>query len=809
MGGHICTKAPPSPKAAPASISNPFTLRQMNAANSRPTQPSPLQFDKPTNRSRAPTLGSNQFPNPKSPRTAPPKINPDTANKPFLAPMPRSESPISPAASERSGSSFGGRPTQPLRSQTSPMPRLWDPRPPSPELSANLDCAFPSFPFSREANSRSSSRNGRRTPNSDRGSCRGSSRSGSRQEGQFLDLEPVRSTDNTRLLDATRRRPSNDERSQQEPRPPDRRRRPSMPGFAPSQKLPPLPTVVPYTSQPRSFEPLNTNATEHEMTNPPNHGFDFSSDNKGPADRHPLPDDTRSPSFLDAFTFEPSSSDIAAFPLPPRSPDRSDTFPVASGEREETPRPPTLSRMQSEPALRASGKRPTLNGPMQSEPASTLPTHAPRSTSRNGTRVDHRMQDAPPVPKAVQLQRSDSLHKASGSDSSTASTSRSLSNSNSTGEASPITSAASSVDVLSPLSSQAPKYGEEQEMRVAGLNVKGQQKPGMRAEQQTSSSPPQNFARRSPPKEVTKPVEESPAMPAANNWPLDSPTLPGLKNGRIEASEPPRLSRSKTTPDAVPRALDPRAALSALDFAADDYDPYKPRSPLHPPQQRQLALPHTRARSKTSNGPLPKSSEPSMPMPMSPGSRPAQPPPIPQETPRPQLSRRPTSGGKATCRGCNHVIEGKSVKAADGRLTGRWHKACFTCKTCRQPFTTADFYVINNNPYCEQHYHEKNGSTCAGCHRGIEGQYLETAISEPTGRVDRKFHPKCFTCFDCRVVLSEDYFEIGGRVFCERHALAAMRAQPKHATAGGPSLAPHGGSSLKAERRTTRIMTTG
>jgi hypothetical protein len=163
------------------------------------------------------------------------------------------------------------------------------------------------------------------------------------------------------------------------------------------------------------------------------------------------------------------------------------------------------------------------------------------------------------------------------------------------------------------------------------------------------------------------------------------------------------------------------------------------------------------------------------------------------------------------CRGCGLLIEGKSVKAADGRLTGRWHKHCFTCKTCDQPFTSADFYVINNNPYCEQHYHEKNGSLCAGCRRGIEGQYLETTSSGPSGRVERKYHPRCFTCFNCRMVLSEDYFEIGGKVFCERHALAAMRAQPRPPPGVGgpgmrPGLMPHGASGLKAEKRTTKLM---
>ncbi|KAK4998123.1 hypothetical protein LTR66_002602 [Elasticomyces elasticus] len=114
------------------------------------------------------------------------------------------------------------------------------------------------------------------------------------------------------------------------------------------------------------------------------------------------------------------------------------------------------------------------------------------------------------------------------------------------------------------------------------------------------------------------------------------------------------------------------------------------------------------------------------------------------------------------------MITGKSVKAADGRLTGRYHKQCFVCKACQSPFATADFYVIDNDPYCERHYHQLNRSLCQHCDRGIEGQYLETQKGQ-------KFHPHCFICLDCGRVLSDDYFEIGDEVFCERHAFSAVR----------------------------------
>lgn len=152
-----------------------------------------------------------------------------------------------------------------------------------------------------------------------------------------------------------------------------------------------------------------------------------------------------------------------------------------------------------------------------------------------------------------------------------------------------------------------------------------------------------------------------------------------------------------------------------------------------------------------------------------------------------QSAKRPTTSSKHICRGCSEPIQGKSVKAADGRLTGRYHKHCFVCKTCRSAFATADFYVIDNNPYCEHHYHELNNSLCVHCDRGIEGPYLETQHNQ-------KFHPSCFTCIDCHKTLSDDYFEIAGKVYCEQHAFASVRRQE--------GLGPK----RNMERRTTRFM---
>lgn len=118
-------------------------------------------------------------------------------------------------------------------------------------------------------------------------------------------------------------------------------------------------------------------------------------------------------------------------------------------------------------------------------------------------------------------------------------------------------------------------------------------------------------------------------------------------------------------------------------------------------------------------------------------------PPPPPPPPQSQLqhqerpARRPTT--KGNCRGCEVGIVGKSIASADGRLTGRYHKACFVCQDCRKPFESAEFYVHNNLPYCERHYHKLNQSLCPTCDRGIEGPCLETEWHE-------RYHPSCFSC---------------------------------------------------------------
>ena len=255
--------------------------------------------------------------------------------------------------------------------------------------------------------------------------------------------------------------------------------------------------------------------------------------------------------------------------------------------------------------------------------------------------------------------------------------------------------------------------------------------------------------RRGPAKSFSRPTYANPVEPREPESPMD----PDMQAGRL----PPIVTNSDKFPP--PSARPVPFSQSAITPPHRD----TPNFPS-PPQYSQSAT--TPSFRDISNFPTP---------PRSPHPLPLQPPPR-------SPARRPTVASKGNCRGCGETIIGKSVSSADGRLTGRYHKQCFVCKTCKQPFQTSDFYVLGNHPYCGRHYHELNRSLCTNCDRGIEGQYVETDMKH-------KFHPHCFNCRvssycalqhddrmltrifqECHLILRDDYFEVNGKILCEQHA---------------------------------------
>lgn len=174
-------------------------------------------------------------------------------------------------------------------------------------------------------------------------------------------------------------------------------------------------------------------------------------------------------------------------------------------------------------------------------------------------------------------------------------------------------------------------------------------------------------------------------------------------------------------------------------------------------------------------------------------------------------------GVKGVCRGCAQTILStqKSVSSADGRLSGKYHKECFVCQSCSEPFATAEFYVHHDQPYCAHHYHQLEDSLCATCGRGIEGLYMETA--NVAGRGQEKHHPGCLKCSTCQMQLTDDYFELSGKVYCERDAFRLAK-HPRVHSRGPPRPSPLVREYIRSgdpgaikganfpERRTNRVM---
>ncbi|CCK72822.1 LIM domain-containing protein KNAG_0L02040 [Huiozyma naganishii CBS 8797] len=152
--------------------------------------------------------------------------------------------------------------------------------------------------------------------------------------------------------------------------------------------------------------------------------------------------------------------------------------------------------------------------------------------------------------------------------------------------------------------------------------------------------------------------------------------------------------------------------------------------------------------------------------------------------------------GEGPCRGCHMPVEGKRVTASE--LSGQWHRRCFHCAECDLQFDKHHAcYVIADTPYCQEHYHERNGSICKLCGGFIEGDCLENDRAE-------RFHPGCLVCVVCHEQISSDYLLINGDVpLCGAHDLDQLAADGLFEFDHGPSDAH---STHTVEKRRTRLI---
>lgn len=159
------------------------------------------------------------------------------------------------------------------------------------------------------------------------------------------------------------------------------------------------------------------------------------------------------------------------------------------------------------------------------------------------------------------------------------------------------------------------------------------------------------------------------------------------------------------------------------------------------------------------------------------------------------------SVGKGPCRACDTDIplnaRGplKSIHSTTGELLGQWHRQCFRCsfEDCDVKFSKqVSCYAHEDMPYCQRHYHVVNDTICAWCDSGIEGECIENELRQ-------KWHMHCLRCSMCDCMISHDYYNINGYVFCESDAQQIMHEEAK--TVNGSSV-----GDLKVERRKTKLL---
>ncbi|KAF8929194.1 hypothetical protein BGZ58_009103 [Dissophora ornata] len=122
------------------------------------------------------------------------------------------------------------------------------------------------------------------------------------------------------------------------------------------------------------------------------------------------------------------------------------------------------------------------------------------------------------------------------------------------------------------------------------------------------------------------------------------------------------------------------------------------------------------------------------------------------------------------CRSCGLPVEKEAVCAQDGKLQGKWHAACFGCQTCKKPFPDKSFYVYGDAPYCRRHYHKLNNSLCKSCDQPIEGPCAQTMEGW-------RFHPGCFSCVQCKVALTDIYYNFENQAYCEKDIMVIQRTR--------------------------------
>ncbi|KAJ1508464.1 hypothetical protein HMI54_015476 [Coelomomyces lativittatus] len=107
------------------------------------------------------------------------------------------------------------------------------------------------------------------------------------------------------------------------------------------------------------------------------------------------------------------------------------------------------------------------------------------------------------------------------------------------------------------------------------------------------------------------------------------------------------------------------------------------------------------------------------------------------------------------CASCSKAIASSTINA----LNKTFHSECFVCTDCKKPFRNNLFFPLDQLPYCEFHFHKRNGTLCLACDKPILSKYMEA--------LGKKWHLEHFVCQSCEVSLTKSPFkDISGKPYC-------------------------------------------
>ncbi|NXA63958.1 LPXN protein, partial [Mohoua ochrocephala] len=108
------------------------------------------------------------------------------------------------------------------------------------------------------------------------------------------------------------------------------------------------------------------------------------------------------------------------------------------------------------------------------------------------------------------------------------------------------------------------------------------------------------------------------------------------------------------------------------------------------------------------------------------------------------------------CQGCERPVVDNYLSA----LEGVWHTECFVCTECLTGFSGGSFFELEGRPYCELHFHQRQGTVCHGCGRPVTGRCITAA--------GRRYHPEHFVCTYCLGRLHKGTVrECGDKMYCQ------------------------------------------